>query len=179
MQTKSFYWICVCVWHLSSWWFAIFCCKVYICTLYLSIIQGAIPSKSLVSMSDVSLPSFTSNQPVRPHQALGCGSMGVLASLFSAYTLTGSHEINMPINFNTGLCVVSKGLSHHPARYFQLGLQQSGSMNYVLNMQFCWRIQSKRIQLMLHKLLLFMHVVMCSFETLKMTIYLTSGTLVT
>lgn len=37
--------------------------EVDICTLYLSITQGAIPSQSLVSISDISLPNFTSNQP--------------------------------------------------------------------------------------------------------------------
>lgn len=46
---------------------AMFCCKVYICTLYLSITQGAIPSQSLVSISATSLLSFTSNHPVKPH----------------------------------------------------------------------------------------------------------------
>lgn len=61
---------------------AMFCCKVYICTLYLSITQGAIPSQSLVSISATSLLSFTSNHPVKPHWALGGSSMGLLASVW-------------------------------------------------------------------------------------------------
>lgn len=92
--------------------------KLYICTLYLSFTQGAIPSQSLVSISDTSWPNFTSNQPasiptlsfvLQQH-----GLCSVLTLWLVHMGLVGKYK-----NVNTGLYVMLKGLfTQNPIHFF-------------------------------------------------------------
>lgn len=115
---EKFEFICICVFISVFLAFQPCCAKSFIfCTLYLSITQGAIPSQSFVSIPAPCLPSFTSHQPVKPHWASGCSSMGVLATVWCLC----SHGVHRLIDLNTGLSGLRGSHALQPVSYSFIG----------------------------------------------------------